>query len=209
MLCAPEKLNQTLNPIMKITSTKLVKSLTGEDEILYNGTPQVAFIGRSNVGKSTIINLLMQQKQLARSSPTPGLTKVINIYLVNKSFYLVDLPGYGYAQGSKSNRDTLREIIDWYLLDSGVDQRAVILIIDAKVGVTDLDQEMLGDLNEAGKNVIVLANKIDKIKKSELAKQLKSISEIVSPHQVIPFSAKEKTGVGELTNQISQVWTKK
>lgn len=194
---------------MKITSAKIVKSVTGEDEILYNGIPQVAFIGRSNVGKSTIINLLMQQKQLARSSPTPGLTKVINIYLVNKSFYLVDLPGYGYAQGSKVNRGILRDIIDWYLLDSGIDQRAVVLIIDAKVGVTELDKEMLADLNEAGKNVIVLVNKIDKLKKSELVKQLKAITEITNPHHLIPFSAKEKIGVGELTNQISQVWTKK
>jgi GTP-binding protein len=194
---------------MKITSAKLVKSVVGEDDILLDGTPQVAFIGRSNVGKSTIINLLMQQKQLARSSPTPGLTKVINIYHVNKSFYLIDLPGYGFAQGSKSNRDALRELIDWYLLDSGVEQKAVVLIIDAKVGLTNLDMEMLGDLNEAGKNIVVLANKIDKIKKNELVKQLKSIREIVSPHQVIPFSAKEKTGLGELTSQISQIWTKK
>lgn len=194
---------------MKITSAKIVKSVTGEDEILYDGTPQVAFIGRSNVGKSTIINLLMQQKQLARSSPTPGLTKVINIYLVNKTFYLVDLPGYGYAQGSKDNRDKLREIIEWYLLDSEIDQRAVVLIIDAKVGVTELDKEMLADLNEAGKNVIVLANKIDKLKRNELVKQLRAISEITQPHHLIPFSAKDKIGVGELTNQISQVWTKK
>jgi GTP-binding protein len=189
---------------MKITSAKLIKSVVGEDEILRGEIPQVAFIGRSNVGKSTIINLLMQQKQLARSSPTPGLTKVINVYLVNKSFYLVDLPGYGFAQGSKQNRDDLRELIEWYLLDSGIQQRAVVLIIDAKVGVTNLDMEMLGDLNEASKNVIVLANKIDKLKKSELAKQLKSITEIVSPHSVIPFSAKEKFGLGELTNQIMQ-----
>lgn len=183
--------------------------MVGEDELLYNGIPQVAFIGRSNVGKSTVINLLTQQKQLARSSPTAGLTKVINIYLVNKNYYLIDLPGYGYAQGSKINREKLRGLIDWYLLDSEIDQRAVVLIVDAKVGVTDLDKEMLSELNEAQKNVIVLANKIDKIKKSELTKQLKTVAENVSPHHVIPFSAKEKIGLGELVNQITQVWTKK
>ncbi len=194
---------------MKITSAKFIKSVVGQDELLYNGIPQVAFIGRSNVGKSTIINLLTQQRQLARSSPTPGLTKVVNIYLVNKMFYLIDLPGYGFAQGSKANREKLRGLIDWYLLDSEIDQRAVVVIVDAKVGVTELDTEMLEQLAEAGKHVIVLANKIDKVKRSELAKQLQSIREAVSPFSIIPFSAKEKFGVGELINQLAQVWTRK
>lgn len=194
---------------MKITSAKLLKSVVGEDDLLYDGTPQVAFIGRSNVGKSTVINTLVQQRQLARTSPTPGHTRVINIYSVNKMFYLVDLPGYGFAKGSKESRENLRQLIDWYFFESEIEQRAVVLIIDAKVGLTDLDLEMLGELNEAQKNVIVLANKIDKLKRGELDKQLKALRQATAPHLLIPYSATEKTGLGELINELSKVWGKK
>lgn len=194
---------------MKITSAKFIKSLVGDDDVLYDGTPQVAFIGRSNVGKSSVINVLAQQKDLARSSPTPGHTKVINLFLINKQFYLVDLPGYGFARGSKENREILRELIDWYLFESEVSQGAVVLIVDAKVGLTDLDREMLADLSQSGKNVIVLANKIDKLKRGEQTKQIKMVSEQVAPYPVIPFSTIDKTGLGELINQLARAWNKK
>lgn len=189
---------------MKITSATFIKGVVGEDEILENGIPQVAFIGRSNVGKSSVINTLIQRRELARSSPTPGLTKMLNVYLVNKKFYLVDLPGYGFAQGSRQDRNALRRLIDWYLLDSGIDQKKIVLIIDAKVGLTDLDLQMLSNLAQAGKNIVILANKIDKLKKQELAKQLQSIRDAVMPYPIIPYSAKDKTGIGELVQEITQ-----
>ncbi len=177
----------------------------GDDEVLHNDVRQVAFIGRSNVGKSSVINNLAQRKDLAHSSPTPGRTRQINVYLINKSFYLVDLPGYGFAKGSKQDRNELKKLIDWYLFDAGINQSVIVLIIDAKVGMTDLDHDMLDLLEEAGKKVVVIANKVDKVKKSEYQKNMKAIQEAADPYPVIPYSALEKFGVGELINQIVQV----
>jgi GTP-binding protein len=187
---------------MKIRSAEFLKALVDRDEILENGIPQVAFIGRSNVGKSSVINLIAQKKELARSSPTPGHTRTINVFYINKDFYLVDLPGYGFAKGSWVDRQKLKTLIEWYLIGSGIDHKLVVVIIDANVGVTEMDDRILSELEEAGKKVIVLANKIDKIKKSEYVKKMKQIAEIVAPHKVIPFSAEKKIGLTELTQEL-------
>lgn len=174
------------------------------DELPETGLPQVAFIGRSNVGKSSLINSLTGKKGLARSSSSAGFTKQINFYLINKKFYLVDLPGYGYAQGSVTARKQLQQLIEWYLTYESDDKQKIVLIIDAKVGVTELDKSMLILLEELEKDVIVVANKIDKIKKSEYKKQLERVSDSVHPHAVIPFSTIDKTGIGALTKEILQ-----
>ena len=187
---------------MNITSAKFVKGVVGEDEILDDGIPQVAFIGRSNVGKSSVINSLVNQKALAITSSTPGRTQQINIFLINKEFYLVDLPGYGYAKGSKEAQENIQSLIYWYLLDSNYQQKKVVLIIDANVGVTKNDTDMLYSLKEAGKDIVVVANKIDKLKNSVIQKQLKEIKEVIGDYRVIPYSAEKKSGVSELTAEI-------
>jgi len=189
---------------MKIQSAEFLKALVDRDEILENGIPQVAFIGRSNVGKSSVINLIAQKKELARSSPTPGHTRTINVYYINKEFYLVDLPGYGYAKGSWQDREKIKTLIEWYLIGTGIEQKLVVVIIDANVGVTEIDDQILSQLEQASKKVVVLANKIDKIKKSEYAKKMKQLTEIVSPHKVIPFSVTKRIGLTELTQEITQ-----
>ena len=188
---------------MKIKSAEFVKGIMGEDEILEDGIPQVAFIGRSNVGKSSVINSIVNRRDLAHSSSTAGRTREVNFFLVNKAFYLVDLPGYGYAKMSLENRDTLRKLIYWYLLYAHVEHRKVVIIIDAKVGVTDYDLEVLRRLDEDGKNVVVVANKVDKIRKSSYVAQMAEIQKAVGAHKVIPYSATGKIGVGELVNEIS------
>jgi GTP-binding protein len=188
---------------MKILSATFIKGLTEDDEILFDGTPQIAFLGRSNVGKSSVINSIVQRKDLAFSSPTPGLTKVVNVFHINKSFYLIDVPGYGFAKGSKDARSEMQRIITWYALHPVIEQKKIILIIDAKVGVTESDAEMLGMLEEAGKDVIIVANKIDKLKKNELKPALEAIADRVHPYPIIPYSATEKIGVGELIKAIS------
>src|SRR5579864_4839283 len=113
---------------MNITSAKFVKGVVVDDEVLNDGVPQIAFIGRSNVGKSSVINSLANQNGLAKTSSFPGRTQQINIYLVNKSFYLVDLPGYGYAKASKAEQEKLQQLIYWYLLGSDYEQKKVLLI---------------------------------------------------------------------------------
>jgi len=190
---------------MIIKSAKFVKGSVGSDSVIEDGTPQVAFIGRSNVGKSSVINTLVNQKDLARTSSTPGRTQEINIFLINKAFYLVDLPGYGFAKMPKEKKEWIEKMTDWYFFRSDCDHRLIVLIIDAKVGLTKDDLEILYQFSEYKKNVLIVANKIDKVNKTELAKQLEKIKFDVGEYKVIPYSAEKKSGVGELLYEISLV----
>lgn len=187
---------------MNIRSAKFVKGVVHEDDILEDGKPQIAFIGRSNVGKSSIINTLVKQPDLARTSSFPGRTQEINLFLINNSFYLVDLPGYGYARLSREGQIRVQRLIYWYLLDSPYKQKKVILIIDADVGVTDNDSKMLYSLEDQEKDVVIVANKIDKIKKGVYSRQMQKIQEKVGKHKIIPFSAEKRIGVKELLAEL-------
>lgn len=188
---------------MHIKSAKFVKGIVKADDLLEDGKPQIAFIGRSNVGKSSVINTLTKQKDLARTSSFPGRTQEINLFLINNNFYLVDLPGYGYAKLSKERRHWIQALIHWYLLESRYSQKKVVLIIDANVGVTENDLEMLENLDEAQKDVIIVANKIDKIKQGDIKRQFQKIRALVGNHKIIPFSAEKRAGVQELLTEIS------
>lgn len=194
------------NLLMNILSAKFIKGIVEEDELLLDGIPQVAFIGRSNVGKSSVINSLTRQKNLARTSSFPGRTQEINVFLISSpggnKIYLMDLPGYGFAKASKSDQQRLQELIYWYLLGSDYEQKKVVLIVDAEVGPTKMDMEMLYSLEQKDKTIIIVANKIDKIKKSDLIKQLKKIRATVGEHKVIPYSAEKQIGTTELTSEL-------
>ena len=181
-----------------IRSAQFVKGAVGNDTTLENGVPQIAFIGRSNAGKSSLINALTNQKNLAIASAYPGRTQEMNIFLINKSVYFVDLPGYGFVRISPNVREKLQKMIDWYFFRSGYPQKYIVLIIDASIGPTALDMDMLYQLEAAEKNVIIVANKIDKIKKSDYEKQIADIQFRVGDHILIPCSAEKKIGVGEL-----------
>lgn len=187
---------------MNIKSATFIKGVVGADKILEDGKPQIVFIGRSNVGKSSVINAFTNSKNLAVTSATPGRTQQINIFLINKSFYLVDIPGYGYAKVPDEVRYTIREMTNWYLFTSQYPFKKIALIIDAKTGPTRDDLEMLDALEISERDVVIVANKIDKIKSSEYEAQIQKIKEICNPHIVIPFSAKKGTGIGELVNEL-------
>ncbi len=176
--------------------------MVGTDGVLADGTPQIAFIGRSNVGKSSVINSLTNNKGLAKTSSFPGLTTEINVFLINDSAYFIDLPGYGYAKLSKDAREKIFQLINWYLFNLEYKQKKVVLIIDAFVGPTEPDLEMLQTLESHGKNIVVVANKIDKIKSSLYSKQFKKIREVIGPHKIIPYSAENKKGVQELIDEL-------
>jgi GTP-binding protein len=203
---------------MQLTSAKFMRGVGGTDELLDDGTPQVAFIGRSNVGKSSIINSLAGRTDLARTSDTPGLTQEINIYAIGRAhdrahnsthnpaheLYLLDLPGYGYARAPREVQERLQKLIYWYLFDSPYQQRKTILIIDAKIGPTDQDLQMLQALREHEKHIVIVANKIDKIKKSEYDARLAALADLaISNEKLILYSAQEKIGVDELRNAIT------
>ncbi|KKQ12458.1 MAG: putative GTP-binding protein EngB [Candidatus Nomurabacteria bacterium GW2011_GWE1_36_71] len=170
-----------------------MKGIVGDDEILADGIPQIAFIGRSNVGKSSLIN---------RTSSFPGRTQEINIFLINNAFYLVDLPGYGFARASGLGREKIGELIDSYLFNSIYTQKKVVMIIDAGVGMTDKDILMLNELRNHHKDFIIVANKTDKLKQSDYHKKMAEIKKVVGDHPIIPFSNKTRKGVLTLVDEI-------
>jgi GTP-binding protein len=183
-------------------AAEFIKGVTGTNEILYDGKFQVAFIGRSNVGKSSLINSLLMKRNLARSSSNPGKTIRLDFFLINRKFYFVDLPGYGYSKVSAKRQNKLREMILWYFLYSGIKERMAILVIDAKVGLTDLDREMIDILKKNKVNFIIVANKIDKLKMGEKEKQLKKIQDECGFSKIIPYSSIAKEGRKELMKMI-------
>jgi GTP-binding protein len=189
---------------MNITSAKFIKGIVKSDLVLENSFSQVAFVGRSNVGKSSIINSLVKQKNLARASNDPGRTREINIYLINESRYWLDLPGYGYAKASKQTRNKLQGIIFGYLFESRYKQKRVVLAIDFKTGPLESDLKMLDLLEENKKKIIILANKTDKVKPSLYKKQLAKIQAEIGRHKIIPYSAKEGIGRAQLLREILQ-----
>lgn len=187
---------------MSVKSAVFVKTVVGEDEALERDIPQIAFIGRSNVGKSSVINSLTKKAGLARASSFPGRTREICLFLINKSHYFVDLPGYGYAKGSKKEQEQIQQLIYWYLFDSPYTQKKVVLIIDANIGLTENDEKMLAGLVHHKKNIILVANKIDKLKATQRDAQLRLLAEHAGPLLVVPYSAKKNIGSGTLMREI-------
>lgn len=186
---------------MKITSTKFIKGVVGDDKILASNIPQIAFIGRSNVGKSSLINAITNSK-VSRTSSFPGRTQEINIFLINDSLYLVDLPGYGFARASGLGREKIGELIDSYLFNSIYNQQKVVLIIDANVGMTEKDLLMFNELKNFNKHFIIVANKTDKMTQSEFHQKITSLNKILYPYKAIPFSTKNKKGLENLADQV-------
>ena len=187
---------------MEIINARFIRGVVGPDDFLEKDIPQIAFIGRSNVGKSSVINSLTHQKDLAITSSFPGRTQQLNLFLINESIYLIDLPGYGFSQDSQEGRERLQKLIFWYLFESDYKQRKVVLIIDANVGLTESDLNTLKYLREKEKNIVIVANKIDKMKKSQHQKELQKIKTAAGNVKIIPYSAKKKIGIPELTNEI-------
>ncbi len=165
---------------MNIKTAEFVKGIIGTDKILEDRKPQIVFIGRSNVGKSSVINSLVQRKNLVKSSSVPGKTQQINFFLINKEMYFVDLPGYGFIKIPPKKKEKIRKMILWYLFRSKVKFKKTVLIIDAKVGPSEFDIEMFDLLNRHDYEIVVVANKVDKLKQGEISKQLKLLREKIN-----------------------------
>ena len=161
---------------------------------------EVAFAGKSNVGKSSLINALMNRKALARTSATPGKTQTINFYNVNDEMYLVDLPGYGYAKVSESEKVKWGQLIERYL-NTSKQLKAVFLLIDIRHEPSANDKMMYDWIIAQGYNPIIIATKLDKLKRSQVQKHVKMIKEglqLVPGTTVIPFSSETKQGREEI-----------
>ena len=165
--------------------------------------PEVAFAGRSNVGKSSLINALVHRRKFARVSNTPGRTREINFFRVNDQFVLADLPGYGYARISKEKRAAWRPLIEGYLKGSNA-LRGVVQLLDARRTPSEDDLQMLEFLAHRGTPTLVIATKVDKLRKSEREKRLTDLAleAGVDSDQLIPFSAETGEGRNELADAI-------
>lgn len=165
-----------------------------------NQLPEIAFAGKSNVGKSSLINALMNRKSYARTSATPGKTQTINFYNINEEMYLVDLPGYGYAKVSEQEKIKWGQLIERYLHGSK-QLKAVFLLIDIRHASSANDKMMYHWIVEMGFHPIIIATKLDKIKRSQIQKQIKIVKQgldLVPGTMVIPFSAETKQGRDEI-----------
>lgn len=171
------------------------------------GMPEVAFAGKSNVGKSSLINGLMNRKALARTSGQPGKTQTINFYKVNKSMYLVDLPGYGYAKTAQTEKEKWGKMIEKYLHTSK-NLKAVFLLVDIRHAPSANDCQMYDWVLHQGYEPIVIATKLDKLKRSQVQKNLKVIRETLKIGKdavVIPYSAETKQGREEIWELIENL----
>ena len=172
-----------------------------------NEWPEVAFAGKSNVGKSSLINALMMRKSLARTSAQPGKTQTINFYNINKEIYLVDLPGYGYAKASEKEREAWGQMIERYL-NTSEKLRAVFLLVDIRHAPSTNDKQMFEWMAYVGYDPIVIATKLDKIKRSQIDKQIKIIRQGLGADKetiIVPFSAETKQGRDIIWDFMDQV----
>ena len=171
----------------------------------YDGKLQIAFSGRSNVGKSSLINTLMGRKNLARVSSAPGKTVTVNFYEINREFYLVDMPGYGYAKRSPEQKKQWSALTDGYYTSDGSHGKlkAVAQLIDLKAGATADDLTMMEWLSQSGYDWFIVATKADKLNKTDRAKALEKISELVDGVDIIPYSSLTGEGKNEVWNRIS------
>jgi GTP-binding protein len=179
--------------VMEIKSAVFIKGIIGTDDIMQQKIPHVAFVGRSNVGKSSVINSLLDKKGLVKSSATPGKTKEINFFLVNENRFFVDLPGYGFACMSANAAEKLRKLILWYLVKGRSRLSLVVLIVDASIEPMPYDEEMVGILRNEQIPFLIVANKIDRLNQSERAKNFKRFESVfVAP--ILLYSTKTKEG---------------
>lgn len=180
-----------------ITDAKFIISGTKIEHYPQDKKTEYLFLGRSNVGKSSLINMITNRKNLARTSSSPGKTITLNYYLLNDSFYLVDAPGYGYAKRSGAMIKSFGEMIDDYLLNRH-QLKKVFLLVDYKIGPTNDDKLMYEYLKHYKHKIIILATKIDKLKQKEASASKKRFKEYFQNQKVILTSTVTKKGLDEI-----------
>ena len=184
---------------MTITEAKFAGSCTRVSQKPSRRLPEFAFIGRSNVGKSSLINMLCGNRKLAKTSSTPGKTKLINHFIINDSWYLVDLPGYGFAKISQKGREELRKMINDYI-EKSEEMVVLFVLIDSRHDITKIDREFLAGLGENGVPFAIIFTKGDKLGPNALKAQIERDKEILSEdwEEMPPmFASSAETGAGK------------
>lgn len=193
--------------MLKINEPFLERMAVDEKSYPKDGLKEIVLVGRSNVGKSSFINALTNRKKLAYTSSSPGKTRTINFYNIDNMFRIVDLPGYGYAKISMSEREKWKKIIEEYLVKS---QNIALIcqIIDVRHEPTKLDLMMYDYIQSTGTDYLIIANKLDKLKSSQILKQISIIKKSLinlEKDSLIPFSSQDKRGVKEVLNKIEEI----
>lgn len=192
---------------MKILSSRYVKSAMRPADYPRDGRPEFAFVGRSNVGKSSLLNRLLRKKNLAKTSSTPGKTQTINFFDVNEKLYFVDLPGYGYAKVPVATKNEWGRVMMAYLADREP-LRLVIQLVDARHKPTEKDLDMLALLDEAEVPTLIVATKVDKLKRSERKRNLERIRktfELDEDALIVPFSSITGEGVKDILELVEEL----
>lgn len=194
---------------MVINKAEFVISNTDPGKCPQDGRPEYAFIGRSNVGKSSLINMLTGRKGLAMTSSTPGKTQLINHFLINDEWYLVDLPGYGYAQRGKKGRAQIEKIIDAYL-DERVEMTCLFVLLDCRHEAQKIDLEFIDRLGESGIPFAIIFTKTDKISKGKLSENIEKYkTKLLESWEELPpiflTSSEHRTGKEEVLNYIEGI----
>lgn len=188
---------------MKLSDVKFYKSVGLETaEVMFDAKAEVVFVGRSNVGKSSIMNALFEKKDLVKTSARPGKTKLANIFTVANKYYMTDLPGYGFAKLGKNLKEQLDGLISWYLEERTTHLKKVVILIDSKLGAQQTDLDMYKYILELELPVTIVLSKIDKIGRNELNKSLSHAREMFFGQEIIPVSSTKKLGINELTKSI-------
>lgn len=195
---------------MKIRSSEITMSAVHGHQYPTDGIPEIALAGRSNVGKSSLTNALLNRRNFARTSSTPGKTRTINFYLINKEFFFVDLPGYGYAKVAKSEKDKWGQVMERYLQDRE-ELCAIFLLVDIRHEPTADDKMMYDWIKYYGYDCVVVATKADKISRGQYLKHLSVIRkklQLEKDEKIIPVSSSKKTGIEELWTEIVEQYRK-
>ena len=187
---------------MKVTSATFVKSATSPDHYPRDGRPEIAFMGRSNVGKSSLMNSLLGVRGLARTSSTPGRTQLINFFLINEAFHFVDLPGYGYARVPRDVKKHWGPMVEKYLA-TRPGLVLSIVITDSRREPTELDLLMKEWLEARGKPFIIVATKADKLSSNQLRASLVRASAVVGSNELVAYSAVTGSGAARLWKEIT------
>ena len=196
---------------MKIRSSEITMSAVHRHQYPTDGIPEIALAGRSNVGKSSLTNALLNRRNFARTSSTPGKTRTINFYLINKEFFFVDLPGYGYAKVAKSEKDKWGQVMERYLQDRE-ELCAIFLLVDIRHEPTADDKMMYDWIKYYGYDCVVVATKADKISRGQYLKHLSVIRkklQLEKDEKIIPVSSSKKTGIEELWSEIVEQYRKR
>jgi GTP-binding protein len=187
---------------VKITSATFVKSATSPEHYPRDGRPEIAFMGRSNVGKSSLINSLLGVRGLARTSSTPGRTQLINFFLINNAFYFVDLPGYGYARVPRDVKKHWGPMVEKYLA-TRPGLVLSIVITDSRHEPTELDLLMKEWLEARGKPFIIVATKADKLSSNQLRANLSRASAVLGSSELVAYSAVTRSGAARIWKEIT------